>query len=135
MLKKDFKAFREANTKEMAELRARFLRENKNFAKTMFSKGVFLEYDRERDHLYIAFGGRRDAMALFTKSVVILVDPDTVEAVGLEFSDFRQRIESGALKDMKGLADLVEEHPTLYIPSGEQQHWAEKELEREMAAV
>ncbi len=134
-MKEEFEALRASARQEALGIRARFLLKNKRLTNGALLPGMLVEYDSDRDHLYVTLGEPREGMALFTENIVFMADPVTLELVGFEILDFKNKLAEGKLTEWGQMASLFDSHPVVYIPSGEQAEQAQREITRELATV
>ena len=114
-----FLKLRKRSEEEGAELVARFNKRNARLSEHLEAIGVTLEYDSERDYLYMTFGDvPSPGVAIFLGLVIAMADPDTLEAVGLEVPFFMEKVNSGELNQFlwKEIAKIVRRHNKVYLP-------------------
>ena len=78
--------------------------------------GVLIEYARDQDHLYVTLGDSREGMAYFAGPLVILVDPETLDLVSLEVSDFSKAVKTEAFSKLARLLAFLKWQPVVHIP-------------------
>jgi len=105
------------SAKDDAEaLAARFLQVNADMTGMIERAGILIEYERERDHLYMTLGEPREGMALTVGHLVVLADPETLEFIGFEIPDFKKAVETDALKEWARILPFIEWQPVVHIP-------------------
>lgn len=68
---------------------ARFMDANRDYVQRIEREGLIAVYDATLDTLFIEIGGTREAITdPSIDNVMIRIDPDTLEIVGLEIHDF-----------------------------------------------
>lgn len=112
-----FDMLAKAAKEEVSELASRFMEENGDLSSVIEREGVLIEYDRERDHLYVTVGERREGMALLVGHLVVLAQPETLEFLGFEIPDFRRVSQTGALQPLSRLFPFIEWQPIVHIPA------------------
>ena len=116
-LMQEFEELRRSSEEEERKIRQRFVQVNPDPLGEMERLGFSLSYTREHDHLYVTFGEPREGMAIFSGSVVLIVDPETVELLGVEIPGFKEAIESGAVGDEWALlARLIGDKAEIRVP-------------------
>lgn len=117
-----------------AELRPRVAAANKNLGRRIRVEGMEVEYEPERDHLYVTLGSPRpsEAIALGDGThTVILLDPETYEITGLEapffMEDFNRVQQQNEFWQL--IVELIQKRGNVvYIPPDEQTKRTEKAL-------
>lgn len=67
----------------------KFFDANKDYLQRMERDGLFAAYDSALDTLFIEVGKTREAITdPFADNVMVRIDPETLEIVGLEIHDF-----------------------------------------------
>lgn len=135
-----FEELRRASEVEESAVWEKFLRVNADFRGAMERLGVSVSYTSEHDHLYVTLGEPREGMAIFSGSVVLIVDPDTAELLGVEVPGFERAVESGAVGDEWALlASLIEDKTEIRVPPVQDEHDIKRvlgqALERELAVA
>ena len=112
----EFAKLRESAQQEAAEMAVRFKEKNADVTAIIEQLGAHIEYSRDRDHLYVTVGEPRAAMAFFGNSSVLLVEPETLEFLGIEIPDFSKAVRTGAFRNLKPLLSFLEWQPVVHIP-------------------
>ncbi len=107
--------------RKVQDLRKRFLAVNKDLAPLLHSEGMLISYRREDDYLYVTFGIKpRESMGLELGDVTVFVDPESMQATGVEIPFFLERLNAGRLKGWELPAKWLQESDTILIPPSKQ---------------
>lgn len=113
--KEEFNAFRERNQAEEEAARLKFM--SLNDIDDLLKDGCLIEYEADRDHLYVTFGEPREGRAFFLSGVTYIADPETLRCFRIEVVDFARTTESGLLGEgWKGVLGAVRLQPTIPVP-------------------
>ena len=112
----EFDALANTAKEEVSAFAARFTERNGDLSGVIEREGVLIEYDRERDHLYVTVGERREGMALLVGHLVVLAEPETLEFLGFEVPDFKKAIEANELKPWSRILPFIEWQPIVRVP-------------------
>lgn len=115
-IEKEFDKLKKSARNEAEALTARFLQVNADMSSMIEREGVLIEYERDRDHLYVTLGEPREGMALTVGHLVVLADPETLEFIGFEIPDFKKAVETDALKEWARILPFIEWQPVVHIP-------------------